>query len=204
MSGPTEIPEGADLAQWLRGRMFDRRAVLLSGSLDDEAANRAGLELMTLDATGDEAVALHLDSGEGTVDAALALMDVIDLLGVPVHASASGQAAGPALGVMAVCHRRTVAPHTRVRLYEPPLEVQGNAAQIQQWVALHGERWRVFCARLAAAAGRPVEEVRADFEAGRFLTAAEAVTYGLADEVAAPDARVFRLPPRPMGFGRPG
>lgn len=199
---PMEFPGGTDWQQVMGSRLFDRRIVLLSGTLDDESANRAGLELMTLDATGDEAVALHVDSGDGTVDAALALMDVIDLLGVPVHAAATGQAAGPALGVMAVCHHRTVAPHTRLRLYEPPLEVQGNAAQLQQWVAIHRERWDIFCSRVATAAGRPLDEVRADAETGRFFTAAEAVAYGLADEVATPDARVYRMPPRPMGFGR--
>jgi ATP-dependent Clp protease protease subunit len=194
-------PDVGDWGQFLRGQMFDRRVVLVSGRLDDESGNRAAIEMMTLDATGDDPVTLQIDSGDGTVTAALALMDVIDLLGVPVHGVCVGQAGGPAVGVLAVCHRRTIAPSARLRLNEPPVEAAGNARQLQQWVAAHHDRWSAFCRRVATATNRPEEEVRADFEAGPFLTADEAVTYGLADEVARPDARILPFPSRMMGFG---
>jgi ATP-dependent Clp protease protease subunit len=191
---------GADWGQWMRATLFERRVVLLSGTLDDEAANRASVELMTLDATGDEAVALQLDSGTGTVAAALAVMDVVDLLGVPVRAFGMGQVAGPAVGVLAVCAHRAVARHARIRLFEPPVEVEGNAQQVTQMAAVHSDRWATFCGRVAEACRRQVDEVREDFVTGRFLGAEEAVAYGLADEVAAPDARLLRMPGRPMGF----
>ena len=71
---------------WMERQLFDRRIVLLSGRLDAEMANAVGVALMTLDATGDEPVHLQIDSSDGTIDAALSLMDVVDLLGVPVHA----------------------------------------------------------------------------------------------------------------------
>lgn len=199
--GPGDGGGTGDWQQWTRGLLFDRRTVILSGVLDDEAANRAGMELMTLDATGDEAVNLQISSGGGTVAAALALMDVIDLLGIPANAVGTGQVAGPAVGVLAVCHHRALAPHARVRLFEPPVEAEGNAEQLQHWAAVHLDRWSVFCERLSQATGRPVEEIRADAAAGRFFTAEEAVAYGLADELAGPSARVYRLPGRPMGFG---
>jgi ATP-dependent Clp protease protease subunit len=185
----------------MRATLFERRVVLLAGELDDEAANRASVELMTLDATGDSAIALHLDSGTGTVAAALAVMDVIDLLGVPVRAFGMGQVAGPAIGVLAVCSHRSVARHARIRMFEPPVEVEGNAEQVTRMAAVHTERWEVFCRRVAEACGREHEAVRADFADGRFLDATEAVTYGLADEEASPNAGVRQMPGRQMGFG---
>ena len=198
---PSERLPALDWGQWMRATLFERRVVLLAGALNDEAANRASVELMTLDATGDTAIALHVDSGAGTVAAALAVMDVIDLLGVPVRAFGMGQVAGPAIGVFAVCGQRSIARHARIRLFEPPVEVEGNAEQVTKMAAVHTERWEVFCRRVAEACGQELEALRADFSSGRFLDAAQAVAYGLADEVAAPNAPVHQMPGRPMGFG---
>ncbi len=86
----------------MRSRLFDHRTIFIRGVLDDETANRAAAELMTLDATGDERITLQLDLAGGTLEAAFTVMDVIDLMGVPVHALCVGRAVGPAVGVLAV------------------------------------------------------------------------------------------------------
>ncbi|MGO8873136.1 MAG: ATP-dependent Clp protease proteolytic subunit [Acidimicrobiales bacterium] len=197
---PSE-PGGGDPQDWMRRHLFERRTVLLTGRLDDQASNEAGAALMMLDATGDDAVQLRIDSGDGTVAAGLALMDVIDLLGVPVHAWCTGQAAGPTVGVLAVCHRRLVSPHARLRLVEPAMEAQGRAADLEGLAAAHLERWSAFCARLSQATGRSADAWREDAARGRFLSADEAVELGVAEEVATPDARMYRLPSRSIGFG---
>jgi ATP-dependent Clp protease, protease subunit len=190
-----------DPRAWMERQLFDRRIVLLSGPLDAEMANAVGVALMTLDATGDDPVQLQIDSADGTIDAALSLMDVIDLLGVPVRASCIGQVAGPAVGVLAICSHRTMAPHAHLRIFEPSIEVQGNAQQLRQLASVHLERWTVFCTRLAEITGQPLDRLREDASTGRYLTADEAVAYRLVDEVAAPDARMYRLPGRAFGFG---
>ncbi len=186
----------------MRRQLFERRTVTLTGHLDDREANEVGAALMTLDATGDDPVQLRMDCSGGTVGAALTLMDIIGLLGVPVRAICVGQSVGPAVGVLAVCHHRQVTPHSRLRLSEPPVEFRGGARQLEQLAASHGDQWHGFCARLAEGTGQPVDRIRRDTADGVFLTAAEAVDYGLADEVATPVNRIVRLPGRPMGFGR--
>jgi ATP-dependent Clp protease, protease subunit len=190
-----------DPRSWMERQLFDRRIVLLSGPLDAEQANVVGVALMTLDAIGDEPVQLQIDSSDGTIDAALSLMDVVDLLGVPVHAACIGQVAGPVVGVLAVCSYRTMAPHAHLRMFEPSIEVEGNAQQLRQLATLHLERWTVFCTRLAQITGQPLDRLRQEASAGRYLSAEEAVNYGLVDEVATPDARMYRLPGRTFGFG---
>ena len=95
----------------IRARMFEQRVVLVNGELDDALAGSVATELMTLDACGDGAVRLLLNSGGGTFEAAFTLIDVIDLLGVPVHATCIGRAEGAALGVLAVAARRLAIPH---------------------------------------------------------------------------------------------
>jgi ATP-dependent protease ClpP protease subunit len=91
-STPEERLEPTDPQAWMHRQLFDRRIMLLSGDLADHAVNGVGVALMTLDATGDDPVQLQIDSGDGTIAAALALMDIIDLLGVPVRASARPRA----------------------------------------------------------------------------------------------------------------
>ena len=202
-----ETPDPAPMADaghprsWMQRQLFDRRIVLLSGPLDDETGNEIGAALMTLDALGDGPVHLQIDSDGESLSAALALMDIIDVLGVPVRASCMGQVAGPVVGVLAVCSHRLMAAHARVRLVEPSFEVWGTARQLEQMASAHADQWRAFCTRLSAATGQPLDRVLEDADRGRFLSAGEAVDYGLADEVAAADARLYRLPGQPIGFG---
>ena len=203
MNGPSRLslPGAEDSGDWLRRQLFERRIVMLSGTLDDGAVNEVGAALMTLDATGDEPVHLQLDSENGTAAAALALMDIVDLSGVPVHGLGIGQIAGPAVGVFAVCSHRTLSPHARIRLSEPRFAAEGTALQLELQARAHLDQWSAFCSRLAAASGQPVDRVRTDAAAGRFLSASEALEYGIADEIAAPDARMIHLPGARIGFG---
>lgn len=193
---PPSVPDASGVAHWevfLHARLFDRRVVVLSGALDQASATRVASELMTLDATGDGEVELRITSGEGDLDAALALMDVIDLLGVPVRADCLGLVGGPAVGVVARCAARRAAPHCRFRLCEPDQQVAGRAAELETLVAMRQERWQLFCERVADAVGRSVGEVRTEMATGRFLDAAQALAWGLVTEVAGPGAPVRRL-----------
>jgi ATP-dependent Clp protease, protease subunit len=203
MSGPHFVP-GLPHDEWLRVQLFQRRTVMLTGELDDQTANALAMALMTLDADGDDAVHLRIDSGGGSVACALALMDVIDLLGVPVGAVCMGQAVGPAVGVLAVCSRRILAPHARLGILEPTAEFGGTAHQIEQLASAHVDRWTVFCTRLGEATGQPVDRILEDASRGCFLTAEQALDYGLADELASPDSRITSLPGHSIGFGRGG
>ncbi len=207
MSLPGWFPDGAGGAgepvspqEWMRRRLFERRVVTLVGPLDDRCANDVGAALMTLDADGDGSIELRIDSPGGSMDAALALMDVVDLVGVVVRGWCTGQAAGVAVGVLAVCPHRTISPHARVHLAEPRMEFEGDARILQRLAADHADRWAMFCRRLAEATGRTAEQIGEDASHNLFLTAAEAMAYGIVDRMATPDAPIGRFPPRPLGF----
>ncbi len=193
--GPPTDPQ-----DWMRRRLFERRTVLVDGPLDDFRATQVGAELMTLDAAGDGSIDLQIDCPEASTGAALALMDIIDLLGVPVRGWCTGQAVGPAVGILAVCSHRTMSPHARLHLSEPRVEFAGSARLLQQLAEAHADQWATFCQRLAEASGRSPAQVAEDAARGDYLTASRAVAYGLIDEVATPDARAARLPGRQLGF----
>jgi ATP-dependent Clp protease protease subunit len=197
-------PEGSEtLSETLARRLLARRVVLLHGPLDDLTVTRTSAELMMLDAEGDEPVTLRIDCGEASLAPALTLMDVIELMGVPVRALCLGQVGAGAVGVLAVCAHRAAMPSTRFSLSEPTTRMEAHVRNVAQWAELRAAERLRFSERVAEAAGRPVATVEEDVERGRFLSAAEAVAYGILDEVLRPDAPVRRLPgsePPPMGF----
>lgn len=167
----------------LRAQLFARRIVSLRGALDDGVAGDVAAQLMTLDASGDDAIQLHVDSPGGPLEQAFVLIDTIGLLGVPVHALCIGRAEGAAVGVFAAADERRAAPHARFRLSQPDEKVAGVARDIETWMAHKQRMLDDFHRHLAAATGRPFEQVEADTGAGRFLDADEAVAYGLVHEI---------------------
>jgi len=196
-------PGGQHLHEVLAGRLLAQRVVLLNGPLDDLTVTRVAAELMTLDADGDDAVTLRVDCGEAALAPALTLMDVIELMGVPVRALCLGQVAGGAVGVVAVCAQRSAMPSTRFLLCEPATRFEAHVRNVAQWAELRAGERRRFCERLGAAVGRAPEAIEADLDRGRFLAAPEALAYGILDEVCRPDAAIRQLPgsgPAPMGF----
>ena len=115
------------LSDVLARRLLAQRVVSLHGPLTDLSVTRVAAELMTLDAEGDDAVTLRVDCGEAALAPALTLMDVIELMGVPVRALCLGQVASGAVGVVAVCAHRSALPSTRFSLAEPATSLQAHA-----------------------------------------------------------------------------
>jgi ATP-dependent Clp protease protease subunit len=180
----------------LQERLLERRQVFLRGPLDDAAAGQLAITLMTMDATGDDPISLHVDAAGGTLGGAFAVIDTIDLLGVPVHATCVGRADGPAAGVLAACDQRRASRGARIRLAAPSSSFQGSAAQAEEWLRAHRGRLDRYVQRLSEATGQPRERVEADLAAERWFDAEEALGYGLLDEVIGrPPAEVVPIRP---------
>jgi ATP-dependent Clp protease, protease subunit len=197
---PGGAGSGSDWEMRLREKMLDQRIVNVRGHLNEQLAGQVAMELMSLDASGDEHVTLYMDSGGGTLDAAFIVMDVIDLLGVPVHTTCLGRAEGPAIGVIAVSDYRFASPHARFRLAEPVAEANGRAQDMQRFAEQQRSQLERFVSRLAQATGRPHEHVEADLASGRYLEAHEALEYGIVDEIWTPTRNTVADDRAPLGF----
>lgn len=179
-------PEG--LGAWLGERLFERRVVVVRGRLDQESATSVSAQVLTLDAMGDGPVHLRVDSPDGDLGAVLLLMDSLDLLGAKSHVTVTGEVGGASLGLLTAAGRRDAYPHARVRMAEPRVDIAGTAGQLLSETSQHLQMLDALIVRMAESTGRPRHEVESDMGAGRFLTAAEAVEYGLLDEVVGPRA----------------
>ncbi len=177
-------PELFGSTDFLQRELFARRTVFLTGELDATRAMRAAAELMTLDAAGADPIDVHIACPDGTLEAALSVMDTLDLVRAPTRGHALGEVGGAAVGLVAVCRQRSAAPHAGFRLAEPKAQFTGPAEQLVA-ATEHRRLLDRFRLRLARSTGRPEPEVMAAMREGRYLTAEEALDFGLIDAIAA-------------------
>jgi ATP-dependent Clp protease, protease subunit len=185
-AGPGPVPgvrvwadPHADWQDQLYARLLEKRIVMASGILDEDAATRLSAQLLTLDAEGDEPIRIELQNLRAELPAALAVMGVLETLRVPVHAHASGEIHGAALGVLAACSRRLAYPNASFALSEPRLELGGTVAAVTERQQQAERMLDSLYYRIAEACGREADKVREDARRARTLTVAEAIGYGL-------------------------
>ena len=143
--------------------------------------------LLHLDALGDDPIDLRLDVREADLAAVLTLVDAVGAVRAAVRAVVVGELVGAAVALLAAADERRVFPHARIVLQDPTLaaktaDAESLAADVRRQQSMLASVWDV----VAGATGRTRAEIEADARAGRFLTADEAVAYGLATEVVAP------------------
>jgi ATP-dependent Clp protease, protease subunit len=194
--------------QWqdrLAERLLANRIVLASGLLDDDAAGRISAQLLTLDAEGDDPIRLELQNLRAELSAALTVMGVLDTVRVPVHAYASGETSGAALGVLASCPRRSAYPNAAFTLTEPRARFGGTVTAVAEREQQVRRMTDSLYYRLAEVTGRETDEIRDDARHSRTLTVAEALGYGLIQErISKPSPSDPPDPPGPHASGDSG
>lgn len=165
----------------LTERMLEHRMVALSGTLDHEAADLVTATLALLDGFADEPVVLRLSGVTAHLDAALTVVDTLDHLHTPVHATCQGTLSAAAIAILAVADRRAAAPHSILYLCDPPPTCDDTDIDLDAHARHHRRQLRRLQERLAAACRRPVHDVAADMRDGQLLTAEQARGYGLVD-----------------------
>ncbi len=167
-------------------RLLMDRIVFLGTEVNDQVANIVVAQMLFLDADDPERdIHLYINSPGGSVYAGLALYDTINHLRASVATYCVGMAASMgALLLSAGAHgKRNVLPNARVMLHQPSSGYRGTAADIE--IAARevlGTRERLN-AILAATTGQSVERINADVDRDRWMSADEAVAYGLVDRV---------------------
>ncbi len=178
---PTRVwpdPQGSWRSS-LYERLLDKRIVLASGVLDDDAAGRLSAQLLTLDAEAETPIRLELQNLRAELPSALTVMGILDVLRASVHGCVSGDISGPALGVLASCPRRSGYPNASFTLTEPRLEFRGSVTALTAREQQATRMLDTLYFRLADVTGREVDEIREDARRGRSMTTAQAIGYGL-------------------------
>ncbi|GAA1430573.1 ATP-dependent Clp protease proteolytic subunit [Microlunatus lacustris] len=167
-------------------RLLSDRIVYLGTEIDDGVANVVVAQLLHLESENSESeINLYLNSPGGSVTAMFSIYDTLQFIAAPVATTCVGQAASAAAVLLAAGTpgRRSILPHGRVLLHQPSTQSQGTlpdlVLQAREIVRVRAQMEEV----LSRHTGQPLERVRADTDRDTVFPAAEAVAYGLVDEV---------------------
>ncbi len=167
-------------------RLVSERIVYIGTPVDDDVANSVIAQLLHLESVSPQApIDLVLNAAGGAESAVLAVHDTLRYVRSPVAATVVGQVSGAAALLLASAEpgRRLLLPHARVVLHQPVAEARGAIPDLIP-EAEEIERVRsVVEGLLAGYTGRGVQALRADTDRALVLPGADAVAYGVADEV---------------------
>lgn len=167
-------------------RLLMDRIVFLGSSIDDNVANIIVAQLLFLDADDPERdVYLYINSPGGSVYAGLAIYDTINHLRAPVSTYCVGMAASMGALLLSAGQKggRSALPNSRIMLHQPSSGYQGTAADIEIAAReILGTRERLNRI-LAETTGQKLRKINADVDRDRWMSADEAVAYGLVDQV---------------------
>lgn len=167
-------------------RLLKERVVFLVGPVNDVTANLIVAQLLFLESENpDKDIHFYINSPGGSVSAGLAIYDTMQFIKPDVSTLCMGQAAsmGAFLLTAGTRGKRFCLPNSRVMIHQPMGGFQGQASDIE----IHAKEILYLRARLnemmARHTGQPIERIERDTDRDNFLSASEAVEYGLVDKV---------------------
>jgi ATP-dependent protease ClpP protease subunit len=111
--------------------LYERCIILVTGRLDDGVAAGAAAGLVSLDATRDAPIEVHVDSPDDTLEAAFVLVDTLGMIRAPVRALCRGLVGTPAIDVVTAAGNRAASPHTRFGLAQPTVRLVGTPDEVE-------------------------------------------------------------------------
>jgi ATP-dependent Clp protease protease subunit len=167
-------------------RLLKDRIIMVSGGVDDAMASLVIAQLLFLESQGPkEPINMYINSPGGYVSSGLAMIDTMDLIRCPVRTICVGHAAsmGALLLACGTKGMRCCLPNAEVMIHQPSGGAHGSATDVVISVE-HLQRTKERLNwLLAARTGQPFKKVMADTERDRWMTAEEALTYGIVDEI---------------------
>jgi ATP-dependent Clp protease protease subunit len=167
-------------------RLLRDRIVFLGSSINDDVANIIIAQLLFLQSEDPKAdVQLYLNSPGGSVSAGLAIYDTMQFITNDVATYCVGQCAS--MGAVLMCAgsrgKRKALPNARIMIHQPLAGMEGTAEEIMIHAKEFGKVKERLNRILIKHTGHPLEKIEKDTDRDRFMSAEEAMEYGLIDQV---------------------
>ncbi len=185
---PTVIDktESGERAYDIYSRLLEDRIIFLTGEINDQTADSVVAQLIFLEAKdADKDISLYINSPGGSVSAGLAIYDTMNYVKCDVNTICVGMAAsmGAFLLSSGAKGKRFALPNSEIMIHQPLGGAQGQASDIVI-VANHIQKTKEKLARiLSENCGQPFDTVMADTDRDNYMSAEEALQYGLIDKI---------------------
>ena len=170
----------------LYSRLLKDRVIMLDGEVTQHTASLICAQLLFLESDNPEkAISLYINSPGGSVTAGMAIYDTMNFIKPKIHTIVMGQAAsmGSLLATAGEKGQRYILPNARHMIHQPLGGASGQATDVEIQ-ARELLRWKMVLTDIYVKhTGKSHTQLRADMERDFFMTAGEAVEYGLADKI---------------------
>ena len=185
---PTVIEQSSrgERAYDIYSRLLKDRIIMLSGPIEDDMANSIVAQLLFLDAQDStKDIYLYINSPGGVVTSGMAIYDTMNFIKSDVQTIVIGMAASMASVLVSsgAKGKRFGLPHSQVLIHQPSGGAQGQQTEIEIAATEILKTRKMINEILAKNSGQPIEKVNRDTERDHYLTAQEAVDYGLLDGI---------------------
>jgi ATP-dependent Clp protease protease subunit len=168
-------------------KLFEERIIFLGVQIDDASANDVMAQLLTLESMDpDREISIYINSPGGSFTSLMAIYDTMQFVRPDIQTVCLGQAASAAAVLLAAGTpgRRLAVPNARVLIHQPSMggfrgQVSDLEIQAKEITRIRTQMEQA----LARHTGRTPEQIHADIDRDRILTATEAVEYGIVDEL---------------------
>ena len=170
-------------------RLLKDRIVFLGGEIDDDTANLVVAQLLFLEMENpDSDISLYINSPGGSVTAGMAIFDTMNYIKPDVRTVCIGMAAsmGAFLMMAGKKGKRLALPNSEIMIHQPLGGAQGQATDVAiraEWLMKTKEKMTRMMSEMT---GQDIERVKRDVERDYFMSAEEALQYGVIDEIYQP------------------
>lgn len=167
-------------------RLLNDRIIFLGEEINSVSANLVVAQLLHLESQNAEKdISLYINSPGGEVYSGLAILDTMNFIKPQVSTICVGMAASMAAVLLSAGAKgkRFCLPHSKVMIHQPSGGAQGQQTEIEIVAEEIKKTRRELNQILSDASGQPIEKVQADTERDNYLTASEALDYGLIDRI---------------------
>lgn len=169
-------------------RLLKERIILMEGEVHDQMANLIVAQLLFLESEDPSAdISLYINSPGGVITAGMAIYDTMQFIKPDVCTIVMGQACsmGSLLAQSGAAGKRFILPNARHMIHQPSGGARGQATdmliQVEEILAMKKSLTEVYVKHNSA--GKTFDEIAKDLERDYFMSAEQAVAYGLADRV---------------------
>ena len=170
-------------------RLLDDRIIFLSGTVTDEAANIVVAQLIYLESVNpDKDISIYINSPGGSVTAGLAIYDTMQYVKCDISTICVGMAASMGAFLLAAGKKgkRYALPNSEVMIHQPLGGAEGQATDVEI-AAQHLVRTKArLNAILAKTTAQPLEKIIKDTDRNFFMSAEDALNYGIVDKIFYP------------------
>ncbi len=170
-------------------RLLKDRIIFLGGEIDDDVANTVVAQMLFLEMEDPDAdISIYINSPGGSITAGMAIYDTMQYIKPQVRTVCIGMAAsmGAFLLMAGQKGKRCALPNSEVMIHQPLGGAQGQATDVQiraEWLLKTKEKMIQLKAEMT---GQDIETIRRDTERDHFMSAQEALEYGIIDEIYQP------------------